>query len=501
MGNASHDPPDPPPLSDPAPRSAPPDDARLIEEVRALAPELVTDGGIDLERLVARLAAGDNAQRGGRYGLSWMGREAAERETALPASGSLVARPAESSGEPDTRNAIIEGENLAVLRHLRDSHRGRVRCIYIDPPYNTGGDFVFADDFRTGRREYLRLSGQTGSEETEGRLHSRWLSLMHPRLSIARELLEPEGFIAVSIGEEEVPNLRLLMDELFGSANHRNTIALRRHDKNLSRQFMQRGLTSLAVGFEYVLVYARSAAAIMRPVLRPASQRRQRDGYWKGFWNAADRPTMRYDLFGVTPAAGQWKWKESTAREAADSYREYREKHAQRVSLEVYWEETGKSLRFLRRNPAGRGRNLGVEHWVPPSEGILRSSDWTDLLVADSKHRTGVPFDNPKSTTVVGNLLRMLSAPDGIVLDFFAGSGSTAHAVMEVNREMGWEQRFILVQLAESVDTDGFDTIAEMTRDRVRLAAGALGDTAGDTGFRAYRFDPAGGGPVGLPQD
>ncbi len=260
----------------------------------------------------------------------------------------------------------------------------------------------------------------------------------------------------------------MLLDEVFGGANHRNTLAVRRYDKNLSRQFLAQGLPSLAVGFEYVLIYARSPAFTMRPVYREASARRRERGYWKGFWNAADRPTMRYELLGVTPEMGQWKWQESVAREAVANYEAYLASFAETMSLEEYWAATGRTKRFLRRNLNGHGRNLGVEHWIAPSAGILRTSNWTDMLASESLASLGLPFDNPKSVRLMEQLLRLCSPPDALVLDFFAGSATTAHALLNLNAREGARRRFILVQSAEPTGRDDLPTIAEIGKERIR---------------------------------
>lgn len=429
-----------------------------------------------------------------RYGLTWVGKAEAARAATRGNTATLLPLPDLSVRWEEAEHAVVEGDNLDVLKCLRHGYRGRVRMVYIDPPYNTGRDFIYRDNFRDTVGEYLRRTGHADGEgsdhpaapEIQGRFHSRWLSMMYPRLILARELLADDGFIAVSIGEEEVAGLRLLMNEVFGEENHRNTLAVRRHDKNLTRQFMARGLTSLAVGFEYVLVYARAPAAVINPVFREASLKRQAHGYWKGFWNAADRPTMRYPLCGVEPKTGQWKWKREVAEEALHNFEEYQTHYADRFSLEEHWENTGRGKRFLRHKKAGRGKNAGVEHWVAPSSGILRTSNWTDRLASESIRGMGLPFDSPKHTELIASLLRMCSAEDALVLDFFAGSGTTAQAVLRVNREDGWRQRFLLVQLPEPVEHPGFETIADVTRARVRLALAE--DAVPDEGFRAFRL-------------
>ncbi|HEX6817265.1 MAG TPA: site-specific DNA-methyltransferase, partial [Ktedonobacterales bacterium] len=313
-----------------------------------------------------------------------------------------------------------------------------------------------------------RADATTSGTHRQARRHARWLSMLYPRLLVAKQLLRPDGALCMSIGENEIHHARMLLDEVFGGANHRNTLAVRRYDKNLSRQFLTSGLPSLAVGFEYVLIYARSPAFTMRPVYREASARRRERGYWKGFWNAADRPTMRFELLGVRPEAGQWKWRESVAREAVANYQEYQDSYAATVSLEEYWAATGRTKRFLRRNSAGRGRNQGVEHWIAPSAGILRTSNWTDLLASESLASLGLPFDNPKSVRLMEQLLRLCSPPDALVLDFFAGSATTAHAVLRLNASEGARRRFILLQSAEPTGRADLPTIAEIGKERIR---------------------------------
>ena len=161
------------------------------------------------------------------------------------------------------------------------------------------------------------------------------------------------------------------MDEIFGEQNFRNEIAIRRYDKNISTQFAERGVRSLAVGFERVLFYAKSYDSLFNPAYRPADEERQNQGYWKGFHNSADRPTMRYELLGVTPESGQWKWQKSVATEAVQNYSHYLANHPD-ISLEEHWSNTGQELRFIRRREhLSRGKNKGVEHWVPPSSGVL----------------------------------------------------------------------------------------------------------------------------------
>lgn len=479
--------------------------AALTAYLRDLFPETVAeDGGIDFDKLRALLDQGaEDEGAPERYALTWAGKRAALAAIRQPSTATLVPVPEASIAWETTRNVFIAGENLEVLKLLFKPYFGRVNMIYIDPPYNTGSDFIYPDDFSDPLGRYLELTGQrdsagnwlTSNPETGGRYHSAWLTMLYPRLFLARQLLRDDGFICVSIGEEELANLRLLMNEIFGEPNYRNTILVRRYNKNLSRQFMDRGLTSLSVGAEYVLVYSRSQAATMNPVFRPASEQRRTQGYWKGFWNAADRPTMRYPLLGVQPETGQWKWKADVAFEAVRNYEEYARDYADRMSLEDYWEQTGKRKRFIRRNPQGMGKNLGVEHWVAPAEGILRSSDWTDILASQTLASLGLEFDNPKNVELLKTLILMCADADALILDFFAGSGSTAHAVLELNRQDGGARQFIAVQLPEPLPdpAEGSRTIADIALARVRRVIEKLSaqSQAGDLGFKVYRLAPS----------
>ena len=196
---------------------------------------------------------------------------------------------------------------------------------------------------------------------------------------------------------------------------------------------MEKGLKSLNVGSESVLIYANSANRNLNPVFREASDKRKKLGYWKGFWNSAERPTMQYELLGVKPSHGQWKWSEDKAKEAVKNYEEYLQKYSDDMSLEDYWEKTGKDKKFIKRNLKGKGVNQGIEHWIPPSEGILRNSSWTDILASENLNDYEIYFDTLKSQKMMDNLIKLSGGK--IILDFFAGSGSTAHAVINYNKD------------------------------------------------------------------
>jgi len=207
---------------------------------------------------------------------------------------------------------------------------------------------------------------------------------------------------------------------------------------------------------------------------------------------------MRYGLLGITPVAGQWKWKEETGREAVANYKEYLEQFSKQMSLEEYWEKTGKVKKFIRRQREGEGQNKGVEHWIPPSTGILRTSNWVDIIASESLNYLKIPFDNPKNPEVIKNLVTMSCDEEDLVLDFFAGSGSTAQVVFEINRDTGSTHKFIAVQLPEKTGKEseaflaGFKTISDLSKERIRRTIKKLKaekvNSRLDLGFKVFKL-------------
>lgn len=458
--------------------------------LKQLLPEAFSEEKIDWEKLKAALGEDINIANE-RYVLNWAGKNEAFKLLQKPSTKTLIPLRGESIDFDETQNIFIEGENLEVLKVLQKSYFGKVKTVYIDPPYNTGSDtFVYSDMFSETKAEYQKRVGDRTEDgvltkggvfrknsKENGQYHSNWLSMMMPRLYLARNLMRSDGAIFVSIDDNEVHNLRLLLNEIFGEENFRNIFAVRRYDKNLNRQFIANGLKTFNVGFEYILCYAKSEEFCFNPVYKESSSERQSTGYWKGFWNDADRPTMRYDILGFTPQTGQWKWKKETALEAVRNYEVFLKEHSHNKSLEEYWVETGKQLKFIRRNPGGQGKNKGVENWIAPSDGKLRNTNWTDLFASKHEPETQGLFDFPKNKEVISMLLDSSCGPDGLVLDFFAGSGTTAHAVMDLNKADGGKRKYICVQLAEPYNEKsaakqaGFATIADLSRERIRRAS------------------------------
>ena len=486
-----------------------------IEKLGALFPAAVTemrgeDGtlrkGIDFEKL-RQLLSRDIVEGGERYEFSWVGKQAAMADAARPTTATLRPVTADSRHWDTTENLYIEGDNLAALKILQESYLGKVKMIYIDPPYNTGNDFIYADDFMRTQDEENEQMGMFDEEENRmfrnsnnrGRFHSDWCSMIYSRLLLVRNLLAEDGVIFISIGEEEVSTLKEICNDVFGEQNFRNAISVRRFDKNLSLQFVDQGLPSMSVGYEYILMYSKSIDTKFNPVYRKADNDRASLGYWKGFWNNADRPTMRYPILGITPSDGQWKWKQELAEEAVKNYQIYLEKYSKTMSLEEYWHTSGESKKFIRRNPKGTGKNQGIEHWVAPSDKILRNSNWCDML-ASKKPAFGVAFDSPKNPDIIMELIRLSNTgSNGLILDFFSGSATTAHAVMQLNAEDGGHRKFIMVQLPEPCDEKseaykaGYKNICEIGKERIRRAGDKIKaehpDADLDIGFRVFRVD------------
>lgn len=488
-----------------------------IEKIGALFPNCITETADENGRLkkavnfdmLRQMLSDDVADGDEAYEFTWVGKKASIVEANKPIRKTLRPCKEESVNWDTTENLYIEGDNLEVLKLLQESYLGKVKMIYIDPPYNTGNDFIYNDDFKMSGEEYADELGELDEDgnrlfkntETNGRFHSDWCSMIYSRLMLARNLLSDDGFIAISIGEEELCNLVNICNEVLGESNFRNVLEIRRYDKNLNLQFADNGLSTMNVGLEYILIYSKINTSKMVAIYRESTEDRANTGYWKGFWNNANRPTMRYPLYGYAPVEGQWKWQQSVADEAVHNYQEYVEHYSDKMTIEEYWKKTGKCKRFLRRNPKGTGKNMGVEHWVAPSDGILRNSNWSDMLISKPTGM-GIIFDSPKNPDVLKELVKLFGVNNTeIVLDFFSGSATTAHAVMQLNAEDGGYRKFIMVQLPEPCDEKseaykaGYKNICEIGKERIRRAGAKIREenpmtTAElDTGFRVLKLD------------
>jgi len=360
-------------------------------------------------------------------------------------------------------NLIIHGDNLKALKALLPTYAGKVKCIYIDPPYNTGNErWVYNDNVNSPMmQEWL---GKVVDKEDLTR-HDKWLCMMMPRLKLLRELLREDGVIFVSIDDNEAHHLRMLMDEVFGEDNFRNLIVVRRGIKSVQGQF--ENVDKLSQGAEYVLTYTKSHDFRFEQFYIKLPEERR--GMWNNHWRGTDRPSMRYQLFGITPKDGQWRWSKERSLKAIENYKTLL-KELQKTDKTITEEDIdawylkrlteGEEVDLLRLSSTGK-----PEHYVPPTDCKLGSSLWNDLLANRTQEIINIfdkkLFENPKSTELIKRLLDFSGvAKKDIILDSFAGSGTTAHAVLALNKEDGGNRKFVLVECEDYAD--------KITAERVR---------------------------------
>ncbi len=487
-----------------------------VEKIEALFPNCITESKDENGQLrksvnfkmLKQMLSEDIVDGEEAYEFTWVGKKESIVEANKPIRKTLRPAPEESVDWDNTENLYIEGDNLEVLKLLQESYLGKVKMIYIDPPYNTGNDFIYNDDFKVSNEEYAEESGEFDENgnrmfkntDSNGRFHSDWCSMIYSRLLVAKNLLREDGVVFISIDDNEVENLKKLCNEIFGELNFRNQILVRRRIKSLNAQFADSGLKSFNVGYEYVLIYSKSSSFLFKP-LRVNKEKASEKGSWNVFWSNADRPTMRYELLGFTPETGQWRWKREAALKAIENYNVYLNDFSEKMTLEEYNTYTNGKLNFVRRIENGIGKNGGVQYWVAPSDTALRTSNWTDLEVSQIAKDIDLGFTNPKNIRLIKEFLKTDLGSDSIILDFFSGSATTAHAVMELNAEDNGNRKFIMVQLPEETDEKseahkaGYKNICEIGKERIRRAGDKIkGEnlllTANlDTGFRVFKID------------
>ncbi|WP_040364514.1 site-specific DNA-methyltransferase [Brevibacterium senegalense] len=428
-----------------------------------------------------------------RYRLDWPGKRAAAFAANAPIAKTLRPVREESVDFDTTKNLFIEGDNLEALKLLQESYLGKVKLIYIDPPYNTGSDFVYDDDFAESRSDYLARSGQSAStgerlvvnSESNGRFHSDWLSMMYPRLKLARNLLSDDGIIFISIDDHEAPQLRKLCDEVFGGSNFAGQLVWKKGGtgKNDSQYAV--------VEHEYVIAYARNAAlssfnADPEAVVSTSYNRQDERGRYSLV--RLDSKTLGYvsslDFDIIGPDGRSYRPEQPAGRSQVARWRWGKDKVSDEYNALVF--EKGFVYTKNYEKVGARPRSLMTSERF----GVTR----TGRKEAESAIGEKGIFDFPKPVKLIQHLIRIASDTDSIVMDFFAGSGTTAQAVMQQNVADRGSRRFILVQLAESVPPDsgasraGYISIAEIARKRIR---GVCGKARGELeisadGFRAF---------------
>lgn len=496
--------------------SANPTDDRL-QVLRATFPEVFREDRVDFDAF--RRSIGEWVDTGPeRFGLSWPGKADCMRVIQEPSIGTLLPMGDESVDWDTTQNVIIEGENLEVLKLIQKAYYGKVKLIYIDPPYNTGKEFIYPDNFREGLTDYLRYSGQVDEEgfklsanaETDGRYHSKWLSMMYPRLFLARNLLSEDGVIFVSIDDHEVHNLRALMNEIFGEENFAAEIAVVNNLKGRNDR------EHVATTHEYLLMYVRDAFESLGLALTDAQRAEYRytaeDGrsfQWRDLRKrgGADTRALRPNLFfpvwidasdgsvsmtettdhtiQVYPTKsdgtdGCWRWgREKVAKSVAELRGlKVESKDRWNVSYRVFL-ETEDGLRTSKPKSTWSGPEYSTDSATKSFRSLL--PDVTDLT--------------PKPLGLLRQIIEQSMEDGDLCLDFFAGSGTTGCAAIDRNYDSDGNVSFILVQLPEPMHGGRFATLSSVTRERVRLAGERLkerdprlGETSPDLGFRAFRL-------------
>ena len=454
----------------------------------------------------------DIANDQNRYELQFPGKHTAKAAVLTPCHKTLIAERDQSKNFDDTGNVFIEGDNLDALRMLQKSYRGKVKVIYIDPPYNTGNDdFVYNDDFSVKQKEYLQAAGvldedgarQISETQTglKGRFHAGWLAFMYPRLKLARELLSNDGVIFISIDDNEQANLRLICDEVFGEENFVGNIAWKKNTGDNKPNF--------AFTHDNIFIYGKNPNVFPRQPLTK-EQRQQYsnpDNDSRGDWAASDyrskwtkqerknlyyaitNPHTKEEIYPDSHTDSKRVWGSNPESHAAN----------ERNGL-VWWGKDGKSKepkkkRFLSQHEGTNTRSIWLDVGTNEDASKMLRNMFTD---ADKV------FDNAKPVMLIKNLIRIILQNDGVALDFFAGSATTAHAVMQLNAEDGGNRKFILVQLPEMInpkkskeahefcanELNRPPTIAEIAKERIRRAGAQLATespaTDIDTGFRAF---------------
>lgn len=514
--------------------------ARLAE----LFPDAVADGRVDLEALAALL--GQEAQPGGSEtsGLRWVGMDEARRLSTLPATGTLLPRPDESVEWGSTKNIVIEGDNLEVLRLLRRGYTNKVDVIYIDPPYNTGNDFVYDDTRSSSVAEHETDAGlrddagatQVGAgsdRAAERRLasarHAKWLSMMYPRLLVAHSLLKETGVLIAAIDDNEHARLKLLLDRVFGAENFAADVVWQGGRKN-DAQFV-------SPSTDYMLIYAKNTGALsdvrwrepkpgVESILDAARNAWEESGHveedantlFRQWWSQLPpddprRSSAHYNrVDGHSGRPGVAYFGADLRKPAPTSTSRYDLVHpttGKPVSMHPNgWSPAPATMEVLLRE--GRIK-FGPDETTRPTLKTYLDEASTQSVVpvfyADRRSASvrlaqlldaGV-FEYPKDEMVLARWINLVSTErsDALVLDFFAGSGSTGHAVMDLNASDGGSRQYILVQLDEKVGKDGFETIADITRERLRRAGKKIAENLTleaadiDLGFRSYRLAPS----------
>lgn len=509
----------------------------VMEALKEVAPEVVSESGVDLEKLAILIGEDKNlSDKLERYNFTWPDKRKAIKSALTPSSGTLRPAPKESVNWDNTKNLYIEGDNLEVLKLLQKSYFGKIKMIYIDPPYNTGKEFVYPDDYADNIQNYLELTGQinesgrriTTNTETSGRYHTNWLNMMYPRLKLARNLLRDDGVIFISIDDHEVSNLRKICDEIFGEENFVGELIWHLSSGVAAGHFTRAN--------EYILVYAKLKESL--PYFDDTTGGIIKHGALKKISSVNPASPITFKAGSIT-FEGDSK---TFTGEIGGSEKQLIEGElvfkngvlAKDVTITAGWAMRNQLISWLNGKETLDSKGQRVLKFYFNSQGVLFYEKERGTLhpktvlpneVGNTKVGTDELFelfglkvmDFPKPTSLLRFLIRVItsSAKDSIILDFFSGSATTAHAVMELNKEDGGNRQFIMVQLPEPCGEDseafkaGYKNICEIGKERIRrvikkidaeyaesekstqgeLDLGAPAKQKPDLGFKVFKLD------------
>jgi len=472
-----------------------------MEKLKSVFPQCFAEGKLDIDKLLGFCGEYiDNDFE--KYKFEWKGKMESLKLAQKRSTGTLRPCKAESVNFDETQNLYIEGDNLEVLKLLQTAYYNKIKMIYIDPPYNTGNDFVYEDDFADPMARYKEVTAQTtkSNPETMGRYHTNWLNMMYPRLRLAYNLLSEDGVIFISIDDNEITNLRKLCDEIFGEENFVSEFIWKsRQNKD------NRNTTGVSIDHEYILCYSKSnSVRALKGAERKTEQYTNPDNDPRGPWASANmvgllpenlRPNCHYDL--INPKTGinygkpemGWRYDRHTMAKLIEEDR-------------ILWPDS----------PTGRPRKKSflseISVVLPGYSSLVGIDLYTRTATKEVQELfNGKYFDYPKPVDLVKDFIQQTTGDGDIILDFFSGSGTTAHATMQLNADDGCNRRFICVQLPELCDETsdafraGYENICQIGKERIRLAGKKileenaqtqLGDEERkslDVGFKVFKLD------------
>ena len=467
-----------------------------IEQMKALFPDAFTEGGVNFDVLRQILGDASVLDEGEeKYGLNWHGKKQARQIALTPSTGTLLPCPEESVDWDTTQNLFIEGDNLEVLKLLQKSYAGKSRTIFIDPPYNTGKEFIYPDKFQDNLDTYLKYTGQTDGDgmkfssntETGGRKHTNWLNMMFPRIKLAKNLLCKEGAIFITIDDGEVANLRKACDEVFGQENFvANIVWQKKYTRSNDAKWF-------SDNHDHVLCYAKNKDLfVLNQLPRNEDQLKaykNPDNHPKGIWKS----TPLHAKSGSNTSSFTFKNGVSWAPPPG-TYRRFNNESMQRMDEgeEIWFGASGDQMPS-RKSFLGEIKG-----------GVTPTTLWTYDEVGHNHEANnelkalgmGGMFDNPKPTRLIQRMIELTQSEkkDDLIIDFFAGSSTTAQAVFAANAADGGHRRFIQIQLPEEIDQvsvagkEGFNNIASLSAERIRRAGEKFKGSIDDKGFRYLRL-------------